>query len=181
MQNLYSAFLCHREFQLDFAFNNIIGTAYMNRTLFLLICLLASLTGCASVQLGDKSVEADLKQFKPIPGKTSLYICRENAVFVGAGINTTIFLNGEDIGTVKPNSFVHAPVIPGKQAIQMKNDGIASVYNPSMTVETKPDELSFLWIGVTGNGWGTYTIDNFVNQQLGMDCVSKASYSVKVR
>ena len=136
-------------------------------------------SGCASIKYGDKEAETEMKKFVPIPGKTSLYVCRENAVFVAVGVRTTVLVDNEEIGTVKPNTFVHTALEPGKHAVHMKNDGIAAIYSPVITLETKADETAFLWIGVTGGGLGTYTVDFFENKQSGMDCVTGAAYSVR--
>jgi len=138
-----------------------------------------TLTGCASVQLGDKTVEAELKQFKPVAGKTSLYVCREPAMLVATGVTTQVMVDGRDIGAVKPNMFVHALVEPGTHGVGMRNDGIAGTSSPWISIQTQAGEVAFLWIGVTGKGFGTYTIDHFESPQKGRDCVTGAAYSVK--
>jgi hypothetical protein len=151
----------------------------MIRTTIALTLAAACLGGCASFKPGDKTAEAQLKKFTPVPGQSSLYVCREDAAFVAAGVSSSVLVDNQDIGTVKPNIFVHAVVAPGKHEIQLKNDGVMSVTSPSITLETKANELAFLWVGVTGNGWGAYTIDNFDTAQQGMNCVLGAAYSVK--
>jgi hypothetical protein len=137
--------------------------------------------GCASIQYGDKAVDADLKTFRPVPGKVSLYVCREKAFLAAAGVNTVVIVDNETIGTVKPNTFVHAVLDPGKHGVLLRNDGLASGTGGFMTIETKPDEVAFLWVGVTGKGFGTLTVDNFDSPKEAMACVSGATYSVKVR
>ena len=152
----------------------------MSAKLWFTALAVVALTGCASVQYGDKAAEAELKKFNPVPGKTSLYVCRENAMLVAAGVTTAVLVDGKDIGSVKPNTFVHAVVEPGAHKVQMKNDGIASMSSPSIDIQTKADEIYFLWMGVTGKGFGNYTIDQFESPQQGRACVSGAAYSVKV-
>jgi hypothetical protein len=136
------------------------------------------MTGCATVQMADQQAQDDIKQFRTQPGLTNLFVCREQAFLVGAGITTDVQLDGESIGFVKPNTFVQAWVEPGEHTIQMKNDGIAGMHSPKITFETQGSDTRFLWIGVTGGGMGTYTIDHFETPQAGMRCVQDAKYSV---
>lgn len=142
------------------------------------LATLMLITGCASVQLADGNAQDEVKQFKTQPGLTNLYVCRENALLVGVGITTDVQLNGESIGFVRPNTFVQAWVEPGDHTIQMKNDGIAGMHSPKITFETQGSDTKFLWIGVTGGGMGTYTIDHFESPAAGMRCVQDAKYSV---
>ncbi len=122
----------------------------MKNTFISLAMVSTLLAGCASIQYGDKGVENDLKKFTPVPGKTRLYVCRENALLVAAGVSTGVLVDNQNIGTVKPNTFVHAVIEPGKHDVLMKNDRIMSATGARISVETKADELRFLWIGVTG-------------------------------
>lgn len=142
------------------------------------LATLLMITGCATVQMADQQAQDEIKQFKTQPGLTNLFVCREKAFLVGAGITTDVQLNGESIGFVKPNTFVQAWVEPGEHTIQMKNDGIAGMHSPKITIETQGNDTRFLWIGVTGGGMGTYTIDHFETPQAGMRCVQDATYSV---
>ena len=137
------------------------------------------LSGCASVQYGDKTAEAELKKFSPVPGKVSLYVCREQAFLVGAGVRTVIFVDNEAIGTVKPNMFVHAILEPGKHGVLMRNDGLASGSGGFETFEGKAGDVVFYWVGVTGKGFGVLTVDHFDSKRDAMNCVSGAVYSVK--
>ena len=137
------------------------------------------LSGCATVQLGDKAREADLKKFTPIPGKVSLYVCREQAYLAAAGVRTVVLVDNEAIGTVKPNMFVYTTLEPGRHGILLRNDGLASGTGGFETFEGKANDLVFYWVGVTGNGWGVLTVDHFDSAQDAMKCVRGAAYSVK--
>lgn len=143
----------------------------------LLICAsMLVLTGCASVQYGDKTVEAELKKFSVVPGKTSLYVCRVGG-FGAGGVTSTVLVDGKAIGNLKPLMFAHKVVEPGEHAVQLVNDGIAGssgIYR----LQTQPNEVAFVWVGMTGGGWGVYTVDGFRTKQEGYDCVNEAAYSV---
>jgi hypothetical protein len=139
------------------------------------------LGGCASFQTGDKGTEAELKKLISVPGKTSLYICRESAFLVAAGVRTRILVDNEEIGTVKPNTFVHTVVEPGKHGVLLRHDGLGSGTGGLITIDTKPNEVAFLWVGVTGKGFGVLTVDHFDTKQEAIDCVTNATYSVKAQ
>ncbi|RZS57899.1 DUF2846 domain-containing protein [Sphaerotilus mobilis] len=136
------------------------------------------LSGCGTIQFGDATAEQPLKTFQPVAGKSSLYVCRENALLVAAGVKSTVLVDGLDIGTVKPNTFVHAVIEPGAHKVQMKNDGIAGMYNPAIDIQTQAGALSYLWMGVNGGGFGTYTIDHFQSDEQAQACVKGARYVV---
>lgn len=138
--------------------------------------LILTLSGCATVKYGDKNTEAKLRELKPIPGKTSLYVCRENAAFVGAGNRTTAIVNGQPIGTLKPNNFAHTVVEPGSQEIYIKRNpgGNSGVLN----LTSQKDEVAIVWVGVTGGGFGVLTVDFFSRRKEAEDCVRSAEYAI---
>jgi hypothetical protein len=87
--------------------------------------LLVALCGCASVKYGNKDAELELKKLQSIPEKVSLYVCRENAVFVGAGVRTIVYVDNIAIGTLKPNNFAHVVAIPGKHEVYIDRGGLS--------------------------------------------------------
>lgn len=142
------------------------------------LAAILALTSCATYQPGSASRAAELKQFAPVPGKTSLYVCRESALLVARGVKTVVLVNNAPIGTLKANSFVHAELEPGKQGILLRHDGMSSGSGGFMTIDTEPGEVRYLWVGVTGNGWGVLTVDNFDSLDEAQGCVRGAEYSV---
>jgi len=137
------------------------------------------LSGCATVKLGDKATEAELKKFAPVEGKVSLYVCREQAHLAAAGVRTVVFVDNEAIGTVKPNMFAYTTLEPGRHGILLRNDGLASGTGGFETFEGKANDVVFYWVGVTGKGFGVLTVDHFDSTQDAMKCVMGADYSVK--
>lgn len=135
-----------------------------------------ALAGCASIKYGDKETEAKLRQFQPIPDKTSLYVCREAAAFVGAGNRTTVVVDGKPIGTLKPGNFAHTIVDPGTHDIFIKlNPGGNS---GTLPVSSQAGEAAFVWIGMVGGGWGGLSVDFFSNRREAENCVKSSEYSV---
>lgn len=137
-----------------------------------------ALTGCATYTTGSADQAARLKQFQPVPGKTSLYVCRESALLAARGVKTVVVVNNTPIGTLKTNSFVHAELEPGTQGVLLRHDGINAGSGGFMTIDTEPGEVRYLWVGVTGNGWGVLTVDNFDSLDEAQACVRDAEYSV---
>ena len=137
------------------------------------------LSGCATVKLGDKATEEELKKFSPVQGKISLYVCREQAHLAAAGVRTVVFVDNEAVGTVKPNMFVYTTLEPGRHGILLRNDGLASGTGGFETFDGKANDVVFYWVGVTGKGFGVLTVDHFDSIQDAMTCVSGAAYSVK--
>lgn len=135
-----------------------------------------ALTGCASVQYGDKNVEAKLKTLTPVAGKVSLYVCREPAVWLGAGARSTVIVNNEPVGTLKPNNFSHVLLEPGTHGIKVKNSpgGESGILN----VTAKSGEVPIIWLGMTGGGFGTLTVDLFTTRIEAEQCVKGAEYAV---
>ncbi|TBV72525.1 DUF2846 domain-containing protein [Pseudoxanthomonas winnipegensis] len=134
--------------------------------------------GCATYNVGGASASAQLKKFEPVPGKSSLYVCREKALLVARGVKTVVLVDNEPIGALKANSFVHTDLAPGKHGVLLRHDGINAGAGGFMTIDTKPDEVRFLWVGVTGHGWGVLTVDNFDDEAKARQCVLGAEYSV---
>ena len=142
------------------------------------LLLLALLNGCASVKYGEKTIEQELKLLKPVPGKVSLYVCRENAVFFGAGARTTVYVNKVAIGTLKPNNFSHVTLPPGRHEIYLDRGALNS-NSGVLTIEGKEGEVAFVWAGMTGGGFGTLTVDYFSSNREAAQCVQAAEYAVR--
>ncbi len=140
--------------------------------------LVLLLTGCASVTYGDKNHEQELKQLKPIPDKMSLYVCRENAVFFGAGARTTVYVNQAAIGTLKPNNFAHVSLPPGRHEVYLDR-GPLNTNSGVLVIEGKAGEVVYVWAGMTGAGFGTMTVDWFPSDKEAIQCVQGAEYAIK--
>ena len=117
-----------------------------------------------------------MKRLSSVPGKTSLYVCRESAAFFGAGNRTTAIVNNRPIGTLKPNNFAHVVVEPGTQEIFLKRNpgGDSGI----LKMNTRPDEVAIVWVGMTGAGFGVLTVDLFPTKTEAENCVKGAEYAV---
>ena len=139
--------------------------------------LVTTLSGCATVQYGDQDTAARLRELKPVAGKTSLYVCREAAAFVGAGNRTTAIVDRRAIGTLKPNNFAHTLVDPGAHSVFIKRNpgGDSGV----LELQTQAGEVAIVWVGMTGAGFGVLTVDNFSSRAEAEKCVRGAEYAVQ--
>ena len=148
----------------------------MKNNLFIAALVTMSLGGCATVQYGSRDAEADLQRLEPISGKVSLYVCRENAAFVGAGNRTGVVVDGEPIGTLKPNNFAHTVVEPGSHDIYL--DQSPGGKSGTHTIQTTAGDVAIVWAGMTGRGWGVLTVDDFPDRADAERCVRGAKYAV---
>ena len=147
-----------------------------SKRLISIAVLAAAISGCATVQYGAGDLESDLHKLQPVPGKASLYVCRENAAFVGAGNRTTVVVDDVPIGTLKPNNFAHAVVEPGSHNIYL--DFHPGGKSGVLTIQTQANEVPIVWAGVTGHGWGVLTVDEFPDRAEAERCVRGAKYAV---
>lgn len=138
--------------------------------------LAASISSCATVQYGSGDVEVELKKLQPVSDMVSLYVCREDAAFVGAGNRTTVVVDNVAIGTLKPNNFAHTIVEPGTHDIYI--DHHPGGKSGTLTIQTQANDVPIVWAGVTGHGWGVLTVDEFPERAEAERCVRGAQYVV---
>src|SRR3546814_19612523 len=69
--------------------------------------------------------------------------------------------------------------LPGKHGVLLRHDGINRGAGGFMTFAINAGDIQIFWVGVTGNGWGVLTIDNFDSESEARACVQGAEYSVK--
>ena len=139
--------------------------------------VIAALTGCATVKLGDADTESRLKKLDPVPNAVNLYVCRESG-FAGGGVRTVVFINKKPIGTLKPKMFAQTIVEPGTHEIYLERDGVYGGKSGTLKVEAKAGEVVIIWAGMTGFGFGTLTVDKFADTKTAQECVKSSTYSV---
>lgn len=140
---------------------------------------LIALAACASVKLGDKTAEADLKRFVSTPGQVSLYVCRQDTMN-GGGIGTEAFVNGNSLGQLKPNTFAHALLAPGELQVFLRRNGLNHNAGDSGTLKLQgePGQVLIVWAGPAGF-MGPLTVDRFPTEMDARACVRNASYAVR--
>ena len=142
------------------------------------LLILVALSGCATVQYGDKNLEQELKKLSSAPGKVSLYVCRENAVFFGAGAVITAVVDKTPIGALKPNNFAHTTLTAGRHEIYLDRGPLNS-NSGVLSIEAKEGDVVLVWAGMTGGGFGVLTVDMFASKTEGEQCVRGATYAIR--
>src|SRR3546814_21145180 len=99
------------------------------------LAIVSCLGGCATYQVGSADAAAQLKRFDRLPEKGSVYVCRESALLVARGVKTAVYVDNENIGTVKQNSFVHNAVEPGTHGVLLRHHGLIRGPVGAMTCE----------------------------------------------
>ena len=86
---------------------------------FLLAAMVvASLAGCASVNMGSPEKDAAAKQFATTPGKAAVYVYRNETM--GAAVSMDVSLDGASIGQTGAKTFLYKEVTPGKHTLVSK-------------------------------------------------------------
>lgn len=109
----------------------------MNK-LFLALALLAGLSGCASVPMGDAKQDAALKTFRAPVETAGVYIYRNESI--GGGVKMELDVDGVTIGHTAAKTYLYKEVVPGKHTVSGKAENTDSV-----DIDVKAGTLSYLW------------------------------------
>jgi len=85
----------------------------------------ALLSGCASVPMASKEMDAQAKTFNVAPGKSNIYIYR-NETF-GAAMKLAVAVDGKSIGQTASKTYFALEVEPGKHTIVSMAENTSSV------------------------------------------------------
>jgi hypothetical protein len=103
-----------------------------------LVAVAMTLTGCASVNMGDAKQDAALKTFKIAPDKAGVYIYRNESI--GGAVKMDVELDGKPIGQTAAKTYLYKEITPGKHAIVSKSEN-----DFSLEVDAKPGALLYVW------------------------------------
>lgn len=119
-------------------------------TRFALLSLVAGFvlffSGCASVPMATADTDAKAKEFKPAPGRASVYIYR-NENF-GAAIPMTLSVNKHTLGQTAAKTYFHVSVLPGRYTIESITENVSSL---NLTVDA--GQNYFVWQEVKMGMW----------------------------
>ena len=73
--------------------------------------------------------------------------------------------------------FAHVWLPPGKHGVLVRNDGLASGTGGLESFDGKAGDIVYYWVGVTGKGFGTLTVDRFESVSEAKACVAGAAYA----
>ncbi|MDX2019893.1 MAG: DUF2846 domain-containing protein [Deltaproteobacteria bacterium] len=103
-----------------------------------LAAMAATITGCASVPLATPTEDAFVKQARPAPGMSLLYVYRNESF--GAAVKMPVLLDGQSAGSTVAKTFTAWSVAPGPHQIMSKAENDADV-----VVVAEPNKTHFVW------------------------------------
>ena len=103
----------------------------------LLILSFTVLSGCASVPMAKPDSDLQAKKFNAVPGKSSLYIYRDE--IIGSAIKIKITLNDKIVGETAPKTYFNIITDPGQQKFTCTGETTRN-----FVFDTKPDQLYFI-------------------------------------
>src|SRR5262245_8067608 len=95
-------------------------TDMMKPRLAALAVLAALATGCASVPMAAPEADLAAKQFKPTPGKTNVYVFRDETF--GQAVKMSVTLDGKLFGDTAAHTYLLTVVDPGKHTLVSKSE-----------------------------------------------------------
>jgi hypothetical protein len=85
------------------------------------LLMLALLSGCASVPMGDKSQDTEAKKFAaPAPDTSRLYVYRNSNL--GAALTKRITVDGNYVGETAAKTYFVKDVAPGKHTLATQSE-----------------------------------------------------------
>ena len=104
----------------------------------ILLALVLSAVGCASVPMGDPSADRKLKEFEVAPDKSGIYVYRNESF--GAAARMEVMVNGESIGRTAAKTYLFAEVEPGSYTITSEAENTSV-----LDVTVAPGTLVYVW------------------------------------
>jgi hypothetical protein len=104
----------------------------------LALALVAGLTACASVPMGDPKQDAVLKTFTVPADKVGVYIYRNESM--GAASTMDVEIDGQPIGQTGAKTYLYKELPPGKHTITSKAENTDSI-----EIDAQAGTLSYIW------------------------------------
>lgn len=131
-------------------------------------CALVTLSGCASVQMGDPGKNTELKKFQSKTDVAQIYVCR-NSRTMGMGVRPDLELDGKPLARIARSTYAYAEVAPGEHLLVSKT----LEHDSKMPFRIAAGEQKFFqsWISVGFvAGWG---ILDEIDAAKGKECVAE--------
>lgn len=116
----------------------MVRTSKLQIKFFVGLLLAILISSCASIPKMPQEMDLAAKSFKVSPGKSNIYIFRDE--FMGGAIGMDLDINGQLIGRTGANTYILATVPAGIQNIvsHAENDD-------SISIKTEPGKNYFIW------------------------------------
>jgi len=139
----------------------------MNKIVALVVVLIvATLSGCASVPMESIEKDAQAKKFVIDSSKANIYLYR-NETFGGA-IAMPVALDGKVAGKTGPKTFFHWQVKPGTHEISSLTENTAKI-----TIDTQAGQNHYVWQEVKMGMWTARSVLHEVSPEKGMEGVNE--------
>lgn len=102
------------------------------------IAVVATLSGCASVQKADVNASQHAKVFKPLTDKAVVYVYRDE--ILGAAIKMPVKVDDMVAGQTGPKSFLQLALPPGHHVI-----GSLSEKDASLPLDVEAGKTYYVW------------------------------------
>lgn len=109
----------------------------MKHRMFILVAIL-TLSGCASVPMGDPKRDAELKTFAVAQDKAGIYVYRNESM--GAAVKMDVSIDGQLIGQTAAKTYFYKDVMPGKHTVTSSAEN-----TDTLEVDVKPGTLAYIW------------------------------------
>lgn len=86
----------------------------------LLVAIVLSAAGCATVPMADPAADKAAKAFTAPPGKSRIYVYRNEGF--GAAVTMDVFIDGRKLGQTVSKTYLVADVEPGPHKIMGKSE-----------------------------------------------------------
>lgn len=105
---------------------------------FIVVFLSVLLSGCATAPLGSPQADAQAKSFAVVPGKSNIYLYRNEVMGFAFGIG--VELDGKAVGKTGAKTYLAMEVSPGKHTIVSKAEN-----DETLDVVTEAGKNYFVW------------------------------------
>lgn len=122
--------------------SGVLSVSFRKVTCFFAIGLSVLMSGCVTGQLAPKALDSQAKKFVVPPGKSAIYVYRDNSAF-GAGVLTKVTLDNS-IGVIGPANFLVRVVDPGKHVVFLEKSGVSTPIPARATFEVKVNQKIFI-------------------------------------
>lgn len=102
------------------------------------LAFILTLSGCASVPMGDPQKDAALKTFSAKQGMAGVYIYRNESI--GAAIKMDVDVDGKSIGQTAAKTYLYTELAPGKHVITSKAEN-----DFNLDLDVLPGKLYYIW------------------------------------
>jgi hypothetical protein len=138
---------------------------------YVMVLLLASLAGCASVPMGDPKQDAAYKTFRISPDKAGIYVFRNESI--GGAVKMDVLIDGRNIGETAAKTYMFTEVAPGKHTVSSKAEN-----TDTLEVDVKPGTLAYIWQEVKMGLMFARTKLHLVSEQEGKKGVLETSLAI---